>query len=291
MAQLPEQDWEGMRQMDAFQPRLDFDSMVEPQDFAQGESLVLDLDGFEGPLHVLLELARSQKVDLMKISITRLAEQYLSFVTQARSRHFSLAADYLVMAAWLAYLKSRLLLPRSERKAGEETAPEDMAAALAFRLKKLERMREAVEALQMRPQLGRDVFRRGDPDAIKIVPSKTLDVSLYDLMSAYISQRLRTVEVHYDPGMRFEAFSLESARDHLRSCLEDLTHWTALDDIAPVQISGEGPSRQSCLASTLSASLELTKEGRLELQQLAAFETLYLRKQRPQKVSEAHHVA
>ena len=144
---------------EAFQPNLDFSAaeQVDPR-----EAFVVDLDGYEGPLHVLLALARTQKVDLLKLSITRLAEQYLAFVHEARRRNFSLAADYLVMASWLAYLKSRLLLPRTE-KAGDELPAEELAAALAFRLQKLEAMRKAVEALTSRPRLKRDVFTRGDP--------------------------------------------------------------------------------------------------------------------------------
>lgn len=265
---------------DVQQSRLDFGGAVPstPEDIAPDDALVLDLDGFEGPLHVLLALARSQKVDLLKISITRLAEQYLAFIQEARRLRFSLAADYLVMASWLAYLKSRLLLPRTERKAGDEPAPEELALALAYRLKKLEAMRKAVEALTSRPQLKRDVFARGDPEARLIIPSAKIDANVFDLMSAYVTQRRREAERHYDPTRRIEAYSLEDARDNLRAQLPKLSNWTALDDVAPQPVGEGGPKRISYIASTLSASLELCKEGQLQLQQLATFDTLYMRK-------------
>jgi segregation and condensation protein A len=265
---------------DVQQRRLDFDGAAPstPEEIAPDDALVLELDGFEGPLHVLLALARSQKVDLLKISITRLAEQYLAFIQEARRLRFSLAADYLVMASWLAYLKSRLLLPRTERKAGDEPAPEELALALAYRLKKLEAMRKAVEALTSRPQLKRDVFARGDPEARLIIPSAKIDANVFDLMSAYVTQRRREAERHYDPTRRIEAYSLEDARDNLRAQLPKLTSWTALDDVAPQPVGEGGPKRISYIASTLSASLELCKEGQLQLQQLATFDTLYMRK-------------
>ena len=265
---------------DVLQRRLDFDGQAPdtPEEIAPDDALVLDLDGFEGPLHVLLALARSQKVDLLKISITRLAEQYLAFIQEARRLRFSLAADYLVMASWLAYLKSRLLLPKAERKASNEPAPEELAQALAFRLQKLEAMRKAVEALTSRPQLKRDVFARGDPEARLIIPSSRIEANVFDLMSAYVTQRRREIERHYDPTRRIEAYSLEDARDHLRTRLPGLTNWTALDDVAPHPRTATGPRRVSYMASTLSASLELAKEGHLQLQQLATFETLYMRK-------------
>jgi segregation and condensation protein A len=265
---------------DVLQRRLDFEAPGPDvaEEIAADDALVLDLDGYEGPLHVLLALARQQKVDLLKISITRLAEQYLAFIQEARRLRFSLAADYLVMASWLAYLKSRLLLPQAERKQTNEPQPEELAAALAFRLKKLEAMRKAVEALTSRPQLKRDVFARGDPEARLIIPSSRIEANVFDLMSAYVTQRRREIERHYDPTRRIEAYSLEDARDNLRAQLPKLTNWTALDDVAPQPVHSDGPRRVSYVASTLSASLELAKEGHLQLQQLATFETLYMRK-------------
>ncbi len=260
-----------------FQPQLDFDAVAEAVE--DGEALVLDLDGWEGPLHVLLALARTQKVDLLKISITRLAEQYLAFVHDARRRRFSLAGDYLVMAAWLAYLKSRLLLPRPERKKGDEPPPEDIAAALAFRLRKLEAMRKAGEDLMARPRLGLDVFVRGDPEATVIAPSGRIEASLYDLMSAYVGQRTREAGRRYTPGQRVESYALEDARERLKGMLPRLSGWTALTRVAPEAEPEEGgPTRASYLASTLSASLELVKDGALEARQLEAFADLFLRR-------------
>lgn len=262
---------------EAFQPSLDFDAINQAVE--DGEVLVVELDGWEGPLHVLLALARTQKVDLLKISITRLADQYLAFVQDARQRRFSLAADYLVMAAWLAYLKSRLLLPKPERKQGDEPPAEDMAAALAFRLRKLEAMRKASEELMTRPRLGLDVFTRGDPEATVIVPVGKLDASLYDLMSAYVTQRTKGALRQYKPTARVEAYPLEDARDRLRGLLPRLETWTSLRGVAPTAEDGEGgPSRASYLASTLSASLELVKDGALEVQQLETFADLFLRR-------------
>ena len=261
---------------EAFQPNLDF-SAAEAVDAR--EAFVVDLDGYEGPLHVLLALARTQKVDLLKLSITTLAEQYLAFVHEARRRNFSLAADYLVMASWLAYLKSRLLLPRTEKGKGDEPPAEEMAAALAFRLQKLEAMRTSVAALLARPQLKRDVLTRGDPQATVIVPSDRIDASLYELMSAYVTQRRREQARHYNPTQRVEAFALEAARDWLRDLLPRLSDWTPLERVAPVRDGeGEGPTRSSYVASTLSASLELVKEGAMDVRQSAAFEDIYLKR-------------
>jgi segregation and condensation protein A len=259
-----------------FQPQLDFEAAgLAAED---GEALIIDLDGYEGPLHVLLALARTQKVDLMKLSILKLAEQYLAFVQQARRLRFSLAADYLVMAAWLAYLKSRLLLPKPEKAAPEEPPAEEVAAALAYRLAKLDQMRRAGEALKARPQLGRDVFTRGDPQAIQVIPSTAVEGDLYDLMRAYADQRKSLIARHYRPRVP-EAYSLEDARARLRGMLPQLKAWRPITGVAPEPGAGPGvqPTRASYLASTLSASLELVKEGALEARQLEHFADLYLR--------------
>jgi segregation and condensation protein A len=259
-----------------FQQQFDFEAAgLAAED---GDALIVDLDGYEGPLHVLLALARSQKVDLLKLSILKLAEQYLVFVQQARRLRFSLAADYLVMAAWLAYLKSRLLLPKPERKAPEEAPAEELAQGLAFRLAKLDAMRKAVEALRDRPQLGRDVFARGDPQAVKIVSSSTLEGDLYGLMRAYADQRRTHAARHYRPAAP-QAYPLEDARARLRDLLPRMKSWQPLSGVAPrPRRAGQGePSRASYMASTLSASLELVKEGALEARQLEAFADLYLR--------------
>ncbi len=261
---------------ESFQPNLDFDAATNAAE--DGDALVIDIDGFEGPLHVLLMLARTQKVDLLKLSITKLAEQYLAFVHEARRQRFSLAADYLVMASWLAYLKSRLMLPRPDRKATEEIAPEELAARLAFQLAKLEAMRNAVDALKVRPQLGRDVFGRGDPQALVIIPSTNFEFSLYDLMRAYVTQRVRDSQRQYSPNQRIEAFALDDARHRLREMLPTMQAWTKLSAVSP-SVDGEavGPTQASYVASTLSASLELVKEGALEAKQLEAFADIFLR--------------
>lgn len=261
------------------QPLLDFaDADVAAE---EGEALIVDLDGYEGPLHVLLALARSQKVDLLQLSITRLAEQYLAFVHSARRQRFSLAADYLVMAAWLAYLKSRLLLPKPQRKGAEEPPAEEMATALAFRLAKLDAIRRAVEALKSRPQLKRDVFTRGDPDAIQITSTTRFDGDLYGLIQAYVEQRRRDASRSYKPRVP-EAYPLEDARRRLRGKLGEMRGWTTLRVIAPKRRLAEdeedvGPTRASYLASTLAAGLELVREGELEARQAEHFADLYLR--------------
>lgn len=259
----------------AFQPNLSFEAASRAAE--EGAALIVDIDGFEGPLDVLLALARTQKVDLTKLSVLKLAEQYLAFVQQARRLHFALAADYLVMASWLAYLKSRLLLPKPERPKGDEPPAEEVAAQLAFRLAKLDAMRKAAEALKERPQLGRDVFVRGDPDQVKVIPSRRIEGDLYALMSAYIEQRRKETARHYTPAAP-KAYPLEDARERLRRLLPDLDRWTPLTGVAPFGPAAENmPSRASYVASTLSASLELVKEGALEARQLEAFADIYLR--------------
>jgi segregation and condensation protein A len=260
-----------------FQPDLDFQAASNAAE--DGDALIVDIDGYEGPLHVLLALARTQKVDLLQLSVTRLADQYLKFVKQARRLRFSLAADYLVMAAWLAYLKSRLLLPRSERPKAEEPPAEEVAAQLAFRLAKLDAMRRAVEALRERPQLKRDVFTRGDPEAVKILSSNRIEGDLYQLMSAYIGQRRKEADRSYRPYIPV-AYGLEDARDRLRGMVHEFTVWTPMGGVAPEARDPDGPSRSSYVASTLAASLELVKEGVIEARQLEAFTEVFLRKRK-----------
>ena len=252
-----------------------FDFAVAEAAADDGEALIIELDGYEGPLHVLLALARKQKVDLLKLSVLQLADQYLAFIQQARRRDFTLAADYLVMAAWLAYLKSRLLLPKPEA-ASEEPAAADIAAALAFRLAKLDAMRRAVEALGQRPQFGREVFGRGDPEAIRVIPSMRVEGDLYQLMQAYAGQAKRAAARRYQPR-KPTAYAIDDARERLHSLMAELQGWTPLAGIAPFRHDGEGPSRASYLASTLSAGLDLVKEGLLEARQLEAFADIYLR--------------
>ncbi|MBV9995308.1 MAG: segregation/condensation protein A [Caulobacteraceae bacterium] len=257
----------------SFQPDLDFDAAIAAAE--TGEALVVELDGYEGPLHVLLALARSQKVDLRELSIAKLADQYLAFVRDARRRSISLAADYLVMAAWLAYLKSRLLLPKPADPA--EPPATEAAAHLAFRLAKLEAMRQAAEAVLERPQLRRDVFPRGDPEA-RIVTSSRIAGDLYELMDAYVRQRRRQTRRRYTPAPP-RAWPLDDARERLRGILPELERWTPLTGVAPMA-GAEGPTRASFVASTLSATLEFVREGELEARQLDHFSEIYLRARR-----------
>jgi segregation and condensation protein A len=258
------------------QPNLDLEAADGAAE--DGQALIVDLDGYEGPLHVLLALARSQKVDLLKLSVLKLAEQYLAFVKEARRLRFSLAADYLVMAAWLAYLKSRLILPKPDKGDGAEPPAEEVAAALAFRLARLDAIRKAAEAVMSRPQLKRDVFTRGDPDAVKVVSTTRIEGDLYGLVQAYIGQVRKDAARRYRPATP-PVLSLDDARARLRGELPRLKAWKGLREIAPDGES-DGPSRASCVASTLSAGLELVKEGALEARQLEHFAEVYLRARR-----------
>lgn len=260
----------------AHQPTLEFEAADAAAE--DGQALVIDIDGFEGPLHVLLALARQQKVDLRQLSIAKLADQYLAFVQAARKRRFSLAADYLVMAAWLTFLKSRLLLPKLERVGPGEQAAEEIAEVLAQRLAKLDQVRRVAEALQARAQLGRDVFTRGDPEAITVHSTPRLTDDLFGLVQAYVGQRRREAVRRYRPTSRVEAYALEEARTHLRDSLPALAAWTPLGAIAPCPAEHQtGPTRASYMASTLSAGLEMIKEGALEASQREVFADLYLR--------------
>ncbi len=263
-----------------FQPRLDFEAVARAS--VDGDALLLELDGWEGPLDVLLELARRQKVDLRALSITALAEQFLAFVQAARRRRFALAADYLVMAAWLAFLKSRLLLPQAERPADDEAPAEEVAEALAFRLAKLAAMREGAEALRRSDQVGRDVFLRGDPEALTVHGAVRLEGSLHELVAAYVGGRRREAARSYAPERRVEAYPLDAARLRLRRLLPQLADWAPLAAVVPAPeaagaAGGEGPNAASRLASTLAAGLEMTRDGALELRQVEAFAAVHLR--------------
>lgn len=237
-------------------------------------ALVVDVDGFEGPLDLLLTLARKQKVDLARISILALVEQYLEFVAEARRLRLELAADYLVMAAWLAYLKSRLLIP--EQKHEDQLSGEEMAAALAFRLRRLEAMRQAAAKLMNRNRLGRDIFARGLPEAVSISRRGAWSATLYDLLTAYAAQRQRT-SVTSVQVLRRTVWSLQEARDLLTRIVGLHMDWVPLDAYLS-RYMGDGSQASTVLASTFSASLELVREGELELRQAEPFAPLYLRR-------------
>jgi len=236
-------------------------------------ALVIDVDGFEGPLDLLLHLARNQKVDLARISVLRLAEQYLAFIAGARAMRLELAADYLVMAAWLAYLKSRLLLPKQKGPDGETA--EDLAAHLQFRLKRLEAMRDAAARLVNRNRLGRDVFARGMPEAVVVERQNRWSATLYDLLSAYAAQRQRRAVTNVRIARR-TVWSLAEAREILERLIGRSGDWTALDAYL-VDFLARPEERATAIASSFAATLELVREGRLQIRQEAAFAAIYLR--------------
>jgi len=240
-------------------------------------AFVVDVDGFEGPLDLLLHLARGQKVDLSRISVLALVEQYLEFVERVRVLRLELAADYLVMAAWLAYLKSRLLIPKQAHD--EEASGEEMAAILQFRLKRLEAMRDAASRLVNRNRLGRDVFARGMPEAVIDERRSTYTASLYDLLTAYAGQRQRRAITNVRIAKR-GVWSLKEARDILTRLVGSFSDWTALDQFL-LRYIPRPEERVTAIASSFAASLELVREGKLEMRQDKAFATLYMR-QRPE---------
>ncbi|MFK0382504.1 MULTISPECIES: segregation and condensation protein A [Rhizobium/Agrobacterium group] len=247
---------------------------VTPERLTGEAAFVIDVAGFEGPLDLLLHLARTQKVDLSRISVLALAEQYLQFVESARRVRIELAADYLVMAAWLAFLKSKLLIPQQAKDDGP--SGEEMAATLAFRLKRLEAMRDAAEKLVNRDQLGRDVFARGAPEHIPHVSRSSYDASLYDLLSAYANLRQRQAITQVTIEKR-QVWSLVEARELLTSLLGDVGEWTALDHYL-LRYVPDPAMRVTAIASAFAASLELVREGSLQIRQEGAFQPIYVRK-------------
>ncbi|AMD59290.1 MULTISPECIES: segregation and condensation protein A [Agrobacterium] len=247
---------------------------VTPERLTGEAGLVIDVAGFEGPLDLLLHLARTQKVDLSRISVLALAEQYLQFVESARRVRIELAADYLVMAAWLAFLKSKLLIPQQSKDDGP--SGEEMAATLAFRLKRLEAMREAAERLVNRAQLGRDVFARGAPEHIPHINRSAYEASLYDLLSAYANLRQRQAITQVTIEKR-QVWSLVEARELLTGLLGDVGEWTALDQYL-LQYVPDPAMRVTAIASAFAASLELVREGTLQIRQEGAFQPIYMRR-------------
>ena len=237
-------------------------------------TLIVDVEGFEGPLDLLLTLARQQKVDLARISILALADQYLTFIEHARKMRLELAADYLVMAAWLAYLKSRMLLP--EPVAPEGLSAADMAKALALRLKRLDAIREAGVRLFERPQLGRDMFGRGDPEPIAEIKRPQWSATLFDLISAYAAERQR----HALRRVRFAkrtVWSLVEARAVLQRLVGATGEWSRLDEYL-IAFVVEPSMRATVFASSLAATLEMVREGTVEMHQSGAFAPIYLRR-------------
>ena len=251
-----------------------FDSALQADRGTTEPAMIVDVEGFEGPLDLLLALARTQKVDLAKISILALADQYLQFIDAARQLRLELAADYLVMAAWLAYLKSRLLLPDSGP--GEGPSAEDMALALAHRLRRLEAFRNVAQRLMERPQLNRDVFPRGKPEPIDEIKQPEWSATLYDLLSAYAQQRSRSALSR----VRFKkrtVWSLAEARAALERLIGMSTDWSRIDEFL-ISFVVEPALRSTVMASSFASALELVREGVAEIHQKESFSPLYMRK-------------
>lgn len=251
---------------------------LAPADRLQAEALIVDVTGFEGPLDLLLTLSRTQKVDLRRISVLQLAEQYLGFVTKARDLRIELAADYLVMAAWLAFLKSRLLLPPEPGEAGPSA--EDLAAHLAFQLERLSAMREAAARLMARDQLGRDFFARGRPEAISTSTEVTYEATLLDLMRAYA--RLRTKDEFRPYAFdRHDVFTMEQALDRMRGLLGYAGDWAELTQFLPEGWDSNPARRRSATAAHFAAILELAKRGQVKIRQGETFAPIQIRKAGP----------
>lgn len=245
--------------------------VVKPEPSAA--ELVVDLEGYEGPIDMLLTLAREQKVDLTRISILQLADQYLAFVAAARRLRLELAADYLVMAAWLAYLKSRLLLP--DPQPPDEPSGAELAAALTHQLQRLEAMQQAGARLMARPQLGRDVFARGAPEGLPRVLRPVWEATLYDLLKAYGEQRQRKEAsvLHIEAT---ELYSMDDALHRLERLVGRVPEWRTLMSFLPRGLR-DGLVGRSAVAATFAASLELVRAGKLELRQDSTFGPIYLR--------------
>jgi len=249
----------------------------DEQELDPADALVVDVDGFEGPLDLLLALARTQKVDLARISVLQLAEQYLEFVDRARKVRIELAADYLVMAAWLAFLKSRLLLPR-EADDEPELSGEEMAQRLAFRLMRLDAMRQAAAQLMTRKRLGRDVFARGAFETVKSVKKTVYHAEIFDLLAAYTEPPRRTVKRKSHVVKRRPAWSIKDARRQLERLVGiEAQSWVQLDRYLARYLSVPEEAR-SVIASSFGASLEMAREGLVELRQDHSFAPLFVRR-------------
>jgi segregation and condensation protein A len=247
------------------------DPFEEAPSVPEADRLTLDLDGWEGPLDLLLTLARNQKVDLAKISILALTDQYLAFIADAKKLKLEIAADYLVMAAWLAYLKSCLLLPKDPQV---DPSPEELALRLQLRLQRLGAMREAGARLLARDRLGRDVFARGAPEGLRVVRKSAWQVELYDLIAAYGTVRARA-EPAFHVVSRRPVMTLEEALHRVERMIGGKVDWTDIRSFLPD--SQDCEYRRSALASSFVAALELARKGRLQLDQEAPFSPLYVR--------------
>lgn len=242
---------------------------------AEGSALIVDVGGFEGPLDLLLELARHHKVDLKQISILALAEQYLGFIENARKLQLELAADYLVMAAWLAYLKSRMLIPAPEGRT--EAEPEDMAARLAFRLQRLQAMRDAGAKLMARNLLGRDVFARGAPEALVFDTRREYGDTIIDLLKAYAERRQKKMTRQTYNIRKLPTWSIKEARGALERLVGSMSDWAPFDSWLADYLAEPG-MRRSVTASSFTASLELAREGILDLRQDGPFRPIFMRR-------------
>ncbi|MFN3609726.1 MAG: segregation and condensation protein A [Hyphomonas sp.] len=270
---------------------ISIDALSAGAEDAEGVNIFnVEIGGYEGPLHLLLELARRQKVNLLQISMLRLAEQYLSFVEHARTKRIDIAADYLLMASWLAFMKSRLLLPKPEAFEEDEPTGEEMAARLAFRLKRLDAMRQAVRELEAGPVLDRVVFLRGETEQPKVVKHTEYTASLYDLSTALGTIRDRREKERPHRIEQQLVLPLEQARTTLRGLREQLDQWASLADIrtAMTDINPQVPER-SVTASVFSAALELTRDGEVDLRQDTHFAPIYMRRVaiRPPEMADA----
>lgn len=248
---------------------------ISVADRMAAEALIVDVDGFEGPLDLLLTLSRTQKVDLRKISVLELAKQYLNFVERAKRLRLELAADYLVMAAWLAFLKSRLLLPPDPTEEGP--SGEELAAHLAFQLERLQAMRDAAAKLMAQDRLGRDFFARGVPETVERVRKVTFTATLMDLMQGYA--RLRTRD-EFRPFIldRESVFTMEEALERMRGLIGYAGAWTDILSYLPVGWENDPKKRRSATAATFAASLELAKEGKVFIRQSETFAPIEVRK-------------
>ena len=251
------------------------ESEISERTVVPAEELVVDVGGFEGPLDLLLELARTHKIDLAQVSILALANQYLAFIDRAKILRIDVAGDYLVMAAWLAYLKSRLLIPQPATN--EDSTPQDMAARLAFRLQRLQAMRDSVDSLMKRPLLNTHVFARGEPQALVVEVTREYADNLFDLLKAYAEKRQSKVVRQTYTIKRQLTWSIKEAREALERLVGQMDSWGTFDHWLERYITSK-ETRRSVRASSFTASLELARDGQIELRQEDAFRPIYLRR-------------